>query len=84
MTVLLFATQAQALGRNSDKNLKIATATKIGNMLSDDIVLSDVKRGMLNVKWTATTPSGTYRCEADDMVRSVNCVKVTVTVAENK
>ncbi len=84
MAALLFTSQAQAIGRNSDKNLRIATATKIGGILSDDVTLSDVKRKMLSVKWTATTPSGTYRCEADDMVEHVNCIKVAATVADNK
>lgn len=79
---LLLSGPAQALGHNNDQNLKIATATKIGNMLSGDIVLIKVERGWLNVEWTASTPTGTYRCESDDMVRRVNCVKVSTQIAQ--
>jgi hypothetical protein len=74
MAILLFAGQAQAGFKDGDKNLKLATAAKVGNMLSDDVVLSEVKRGAFRVRWTATTPSGTYRCEATDMLENVNCV----------
>lgn len=75
IALLFLSSEAQALGRNSDANLKIATAAHLKNMLSDDVTVSDVKRKMLSVRWTAETPAGTYRCEADDMVRNVNCVK---------
>ena len=47
------------------------------NLRPSDITITDVKRGALNVYWKATTPDGTiYDCNADDMVRRVNCVKV--------
>ena len=63
------ASNIQSLQRESARN--------IGNNLKpSDITITDVKRGALNVEWKATTPDGTtYDCNADDMVRRVNCVK---------
>lgn len=63
------ASNIQSLQRESARN--------IGNNLNpSDITITDVKRGALNVYWKATTPDGTtYDCNADDMVRRVNCVK---------
>jgi len=58
-------------------NLQRESARNIGNnLMSKDVVISNVKRGATSVTWTATTPSGCYECEADDMLRRVNCVKV--------
>lgn len=58
-------------------SLQRESAHNIGSDLKpSDITISDVKRGALNVEWKATTPAGsTYDCNADDMVRRVNCVK---------
>jgi len=63
------ASNIQSLQRESARN--------IGNNLKPtDIIISDVKRGALNVDWKATTPDGTtYGCSADDMLRRINCVK---------
>lgn len=76
LLIALGASPAHAFGANSDKNLRRATAAAIGNTLSDDVSVYEVKRGALSVRWKAKAPSGSYVCEADDMVRSVNCVKV--------
>jgi hypothetical protein len=59
---------------NTDANLKRETARSIGGLTSEQVTISDVKRGVTDVKWDADTPTGSYRCEADDMVRRVNCV----------
>ena len=56
-------------------NLQRETARSIGGLTSDQVTVSEVERGATNVSWKATTPSGHYNCEADDMVRRVNCVK---------
>jgi len=56
-------------------NLQRETARSIGGLTSDQVTVSDVQRGITNVSWRASTPSGQYNCEADDMVRRVNCVK---------
>ena len=56
-------------------NLSRETARTIGGLRSDQISVSDVKRSVTSVRWVATTPSGVYDCEADDMVRRVNAVK---------
>jgi len=60
-------------------NLQRATATNIGkNTLSSDVAVKDIKRKATNVSWYAVSKEGTcYRCEADDMVRQVNCVEVS-------
>jgi hypothetical protein len=70
------ATQAFALGANSDSNLKRVTAFEAGTMSTDNITLIEVKRGLFQVTWRAQTPSGTYLCRADDMVRNVECKKL--------
>lgn len=56
-------------------NLARETARTIGGLRSDQVAVSDVRRGITSVSWVATTPSGVYDCEADDMVRRVNAVK---------
>jgi hypothetical protein len=60
---------------STSDNLARETARTIGGLRSDQVTISDVKRGMTSVSWVATTPSGIYDCEADDMVRRVNAVK---------
>jgi hypothetical protein len=71
--ILLFfagcASNRQSLQRESARNIG-------NNLRPNDITISDVNRGALNVDWKATTPDGTiFNCNADDMVRRVNCVK---------
>jgi hypothetical protein len=56
-------------------NLARETARTIGGLTSDQVTISNVVRGATSVRWVATTPSGIYDCEADDMVRRVNAVK---------
>lgn len=56
-------------------NLSRETARFIGDLTPDQVTISDVNRGMMNVDWKAATPKGNYSCSADDMVRRVNCVK---------
>jgi hypothetical protein len=58
-------------------NLARETARAIGGVRSDQVTISDVKRGATSVRWVATAPDGVYDCEADDMVRRVNAVKRT-------
>ena len=61
---------------SDDDSLQRASATAIGNNTDPDkVVVSDVDRGMMNVKWNARTPNGNYSCSADDMVRRPYCVK---------
>ena len=57
-------------------SLKRATAKEVGNTRLDDVKLYNVDRGVSTVSWYAKTPTGCYECDADDMVRQVNCVKV--------
>ena len=74
-----FAMSVVALGlvgcASTPDNLQRETARSIGGLTSDQVTVSDVQRGITNVSWKAATPSGQYNCEADDMVRRVNCVK---------
>ena len=60
---------------STPNNLARETARTIGGITSDQVTISDVKRGATSVSWVATSPSGVYDCEADDMVRRVNAVK---------
>lgn len=62
---------------SSMDNLQRASAESIGrNVLPEAIRISDVQRGITDVRWTATLPSGpTYVCSADDMVRHSRCAK---------
>lgn len=77
--ILLLASGMSALAligcANTSANLQRETARSIGGISSEQVTVSDVQRGMTDVKWKAETPSGLYNCEADDMVRRVNCVK---------
>lgn len=55
-------------------SLQRASAIAIGNNTNPDAVaVSDVDRGMMNVRWTATAGGRTYSCTADDMVRQTVC-----------
>ena len=60
---------------NTDANLRRETARNIGNLTPDEVVISNVARGMTAVDWKATTPKGHYVCSADDMLHRVSCVK---------
>ncbi len=56
-------------------NLARETARSIGGITSDQVTVSNVDRSSTSVKWDANAPDGHYKCEADDMLRRVNCVK---------
>lgn len=59
-------------------NLQRETARSIGGNIADNqVVVTDVVRGMTSVKWKAATSGGTYDCSADDMVRRVHCVRAS-------
>ncbi len=62
---------------SSTASLQRATATSLkNNTLSSDYTVSNVKRGAMNISWDAKSKKGKcYRCEADDMVRRVNCAE---------
>ncbi len=60
---------------NTSANLQRETARFVGGILSEQVEVKDVERGMTEVKWKAVTPKGLYKCEADDMLRRVNCIK---------
>jgi hypothetical protein len=63
------ASNIQSLQRESARNIG-------NNLRPGDITITNVNRGALNVDWKATTSDRTtYNCNADDMVRRVNCVK---------
>jgi hypothetical protein len=56
-------------------NLQRETARYIGDISPDQVKVSDIQRGVTDVKWEAETPKGVYSCSADDMVRRPYCVK---------
>ncbi len=61
---------------STGENLQRETARSIGgNVSPDQVTVSDVDRGVTNVKWKATAPGGKYECSADDMIRRVLCTK---------
>lgn len=60
---------------SSPEKLQRATANHIGGITSSDVSVSDIDQGMTAVTWKAKTSNAAYYCEADDMVREVNCVK---------
>ncbi|MFA7675419.1 MAG: hypothetical protein WCY38_05075 [Endomicrobiia bacterium] len=58
-------------------NLQRETARSIGgNIFPEQITITNVNRGVTEVKWDAETPEGKYKCYADDMLRRVNCIKI--------
>lgn len=57
------------------ENLQRETARYIGDISPDQVRVSNIQRGITDVKWEAETPKGAYSCSADDMVRRAYCVK---------
>jgi hypothetical protein len=57
------------------ENLQRETARFIGDISPDQVRVSNIQRGMTDVKWEAETPKGAYSCSADDMVRRPYCAK---------
>ncbi len=74
LTIVTAALLLVGCASTSD-NLARESARDIGGLRSDQVAISGVKRGVTSVSWIATTPSGVYDCEADDMLRRVNAVK---------
>ncbi len=61
---------------STDENLRMETARYLGGNISpNQVSVSNIDRGVSNVKWKATAPNGSYECWADDMVRKVGCAK---------
>ena len=62
---------------SSTGSLQRASATYIGRDTSPESVqISNVQRGALDVRWTATAPNGAiYACSADDMLRQATCAR---------
>ena len=61
---------------NTAANLQRETARYIGgNVSPEQVTISDIDRGITDVKWKASAPTGNYHCSADDMVRRVYCTK---------
>jgi hypothetical protein len=60
---------------STPENLQRETARVIGDISPEQVQVSNVKRGVTDVKWEAATPKGDYSCSADDMVRRPYCTK---------
>ena len=69
---VLFASSCQS----SKASLQRAAATSIGNTLSNEVVVTKVKRKATSVSWRARKGDICYSCEADDLLKSTNCVQV--------
>ena len=63
---------------SSVANLQRETAKSVGNIPPDSVYITSVDRGATSVTWEALTSKGKYNCSADDMVRSVYCLKTGV------
>jgi hypothetical protein len=62
------------------ENVQRETSRAIGgDVLPGKVVVKNLDRGAMNVKWDAETPKGAYACSADDMMRRVLCVKKPTT-----
>jgi len=59
----------------SESGLRAGTANELGRMTSDQVRVSDIDRGAIKTRWTARTPRGRYRCEADHAMVNVVCVR---------
>lgn len=59
---------------NTTANLQRETARFIGDVLPEEVAVSNVDRGVTSVKWDAQSKGKSYKCSADDMVRRVHCV----------
>jgi hypothetical protein len=47
-----------------------------GDVDPESVMVSDVDRGMSDIKWLAEVDGKKYKCYADDMMRKVNCIPV--------
>jgi len=63
------ASSVQDLQRESARNIS-------SDLKPNDVTINNVKRSAMSVSWQAVVSDGTiYNCDADDMVRRVNCGK---------
>jgi len=62
--------------QSSKASLQRAAASSIGNTLSSEVVVSNVKRKVTSVSWNAKKDGICYSYEADDLLKQTNCVKV--------
>lgn len=76
LSILLLVFFSFTSCKSTSASLQRATATSIGNTLSSEVTVSNIKRRASNVSWDAKKGNDYYKCEADDMVRRVNCKKV--------
>lgn len=62
---------------SSAENLQFASAPYVGpNVRPETIVITNVRRGATEVRWSAAVPGRPeYACRADDMVRRAYCVR---------
>lgn len=60
----------------SIETLQRVTAQEAGNTLSRDVTIYNVNRGITSISWQAKTMSGCYECDADDLLKRVNCAEV--------
>ena len=75
LVLCFFVALACGACANSDANLKRESARVIGGLSPEDITVTEVNRGMMNVDWKANTQKGVYNCSSDDMMRRPFCVK---------
>lgn len=76
---LLFCSCVSSVG-----SLQRVTASEIGDTSTDEVDVYNVNRGATSISWEAKTPSGCYKCDADDMLKRVHCIKVKCSKIINK
>ena len=64
VSLLLLVACASSMG-----NIQRESARSIGDVMPDDVTVTEVQRGASSVKWMATTNKGVYSCSSDDMMR---------------
>lgn len=76
-TILLLSLCGFVCGcASTESNLQRESARVIGHGTTpEQVTVSNIDRGISNVKWVAKTSRGSFNCSADDMVRRVYCTR---------
>jgi hypothetical protein len=57
----------------AEAKVKAATASAIGGVEANAIVVSNIERGPARTAWRALTPQGEFDCDADEQLRLPSC-----------
>ena len=59
----------------SVEHIRAASATSIGEQISEEVEIENIERGAKALKWDAKTKTFSYRCFADEKLRRTLCIK---------